>query len=77
MKSAAWRLRLKQIRWHLDGHAGRSIKFWIKVQSIRYSIGVGLAERVCRGPHTDGWYSNDDHRCLCDRVRRHLDFIPF
>jgi hypothetical protein len=67
----------KQIIWHLDGHAGRSIRFWIRAKGLRYCVGVGLAERLCRGPHTDGWQSNDGDRCLCDRVRRRLDFIPF
>lgn len=75
------RLRLKVIRWHLTGMAGRSIRYRIKLLSWRYAVGVGLARRVCRGNrygyHTDDFPEPVGGFCLCARTRRRLDFIPF
>ncbi len=71
----------KRIIWHLDGSAGRSIRFWINVQRARYVVGVGIAKRVCRGNrygvHTAHVIQPLGGECFCDRVRRRLDFIPF
>ena len=81
--AARVRLALKQAWWHLNGTAGRSIRYRIKLLELRYRIGVALAERVCRGnrhgDHTEAWAfpSPLGGRCFCARTRRRLDYIPF
>lgn len=74
-------LRLKRLVWHLNGTAGRSIGWRIKLLGARYALGVGIATRVCRGnrygDHTTDYFEPIGGRCFCDRTRGRLDFIPF
>lgn len=48
-----------------------------------YKLGTRAAERVCRGNrcgvHTPGYAARRQlgGPCLCERVRRRLDYIPF
>lgn len=74
-------LWMKQIRWHLTGKAGRSIDIRIRLEALRYKVGVGIADLLCRGnrwgAHTYDSWQPIGGRCLCDRVRRRLDYIPF
>lgn len=84
-RPAAWTLPLwaKRIIWHLNGTAGRSIAWRIKLMGIRYALGVALAKRICRGnrygEHTDDPWNLEPlgGHCLCSRTRRRLDYIPF
>lgn len=76
-------LWLKQLVWHLNGTAGRSIRWRIKLLGVRYAVGVGVARRVCRGNkygvHTDDPFVFEPlgGHCLCARSRRRFDYIPF
>lgn len=56
---------------------GLTFKKW------RYDHGVRLAQRLCKGnrygDHTPLWPAKQPlgGSCLCARVRRRLDYIPF
>ena len=49
----------------------------------QYVVGVGIAERICRGNrygvHTPSWPAHMPMggQCLCSKVRKRLDYIPF
>ena len=74
---------MKRVGWVLTGKAGRTIGWRIKLEKTRYLIGVGIATKVCRGnrygAHTPAFPAKQPlgGPCLCSRVRRRLDFIPF
>jgi hypothetical protein len=73
----------KRVLWKLQGKSGRTIGWRIKLAKARYAVGVGLAQRFCRGNkygvHTKSWPAHRPMggQCLCSCVRRRLDFIPF
>lgn len=76
-------LWLKQLGWRLTGQSGRTIGWRIKFLKVRYAVGVKWAERVCSGnrygAHTPSFPAKQPlgGPCLCSRVRRRLDYIPF
>lgn len=55
----------------------------LKIAKAQYKVGVGIARRLCRGnrygDHTPLWPAVQPlgGSCLCARVRRRLDYIPF
>lgn len=81
LREARVPLWLKQLVWHLNGTAGRSIGWRIKLLDLRYRVGVRVAKRVCRGnkhgDHTTDYFEPLGGRCFCDRTRGRLDYIPF
>lgn len=62
---------------------GRYAALRVRFLRWRFDKGVALAKRVCRGnrygTHTPAWPAQQPlgGPCLCSRVRRRLDFIPF
>ncbi len=81
MSAARVRLAVKQAWWHVNGTAGRSIRYRIKLLELRYRIGVALGERGCRGNRygepPDTFPTPPGGFCLCARTKDRLDYIPF
>lgn len=40
----------------------------------RYVVCLAIAQRLCRSEHHSRF---TQHKCLCERVRDRLDYIPF